>query len=106
MKPPKRAVEGPRGALYKTELVHLVDAAHPLVRLAGEIDWVGFETAFGAAYAESRVGRPPASKRLPVALHYLKYTFDLSDEDVLLRWVKPALRSRFGSRSGRVCAGT
>lgn len=88
MKPPRSAVEDPQGALFRTELMHLVNAAHPLIRLAGEIDWASFETAFGAAYADSRVGRPPAPTRLLVALHYLKYTFDLSDESVLLQWVE------------------
>jgi IS5 family transposase len=88
MKPPKSAVEDPQGALFQTELAHLVDPQHPLVRLAGEIDWSSFETAFGAAYADSKVGRPPAPTRLLVALHYLKYTFDLSDEGVLLQWVE------------------
>lgn len=88
MKPPKSRVEDPQGALFQAELVHLVHAAHPLVRLAGEIDWASFETAFGAAYADSKVGRPPAPTRLLVALHYLKYTFDLSDESVLAQWVE------------------
>jgi len=88
MKPPKSRVEDPQGALFRTELAPLVHAAHPLVRLAGEIDWVGFETAFGSAYADSKVGRPPAPTRLLVALHYLKYTFDLSDEGVLSQWVE------------------
>jgi IS5 family transposase len=88
MRPLKSAAQGPQGALFRTELLHLVDPAHPLVRLAGEIDWAGFETAPGAAYADSKVGRPPAPTRLLVALHYLKYAFDLSDENVLLQWVE------------------
>jgi len=81
-------VEDPQGALFQTELAHLVDERHPLVRLAGEIDWAAFDEAFGVAYADSNVGRPPAPTRLLVALHYLKYTFDLSDENVILRWLE------------------
>jgi len=88
MRPPKSAVEDPQGALFQTELAHLVDERHPLVRLAGEIDWAAFDEAFGVAYADSNVGRPPAPTRLLVALHYLKYTFDLSDENVILRWLE------------------
>ncbi len=88
MKPAKSAVEDPQGVLFQTELAYLVDPRHPLVRLAGEIDWVSFETAFGAPYADSKVGRPPAPTRLLVALHYLKYTSDLSDEGVLAQWVE------------------
>ena len=43
MKPPKSAVEDPQGALFQTELAHLVDPQHPLVRLASEIDWASFD---------------------------------------------------------------
>jgi len=88
MKPPKSTVEDPQGALFQTELAHLVDPQHPLVRLAGEIDWASFDTALGVAYADSKVGRPPAPTRLLVALHYLKFSSDLSDEAVLAAWVE------------------
>ena len=88
MKPPKSAVEDPQGALFQTELAHLVDPQHPLVRLASEIDWASFDTALGGAYSDSKVGRPPAPTRLLVALHYLKFSSDLSDEAVLAAWVE------------------
>jgi IS5 family transposase len=57
-----------------------------MVRLADEIDWERFDTAFGSTYSDK--GRPGISTRLMVALHYLKYTFDLSDEDVILGWIE------------------
>lgn len=88
MKPQKSRALDPQGALFQTELAHLVDEAHPLVRLAGQIDWAAFDEAFGGYYADSNVGRPPAPTRLMVALHYLKFTFDLSDDGVLAAWVE------------------
>ena len=35
--------------LFRSALVNLVDRRHPLVRLAGLIDWERFATAFGPA---------------------------------------------------------
>lgn len=35
--------------LFHSALVNLVDRRHPLVRLAGLIDWERFATAFGPA---------------------------------------------------------
>ncbi len=57
-----------------------------MVRLADQIDWHRLDTAFGTTYSDR--GRPGISTRLMVALHYLKYTFDLSDEEVILAWVE------------------
>jgi len=43
--------------LFRSALVNLVDPKHPLVRLAGLIDWDRFRTAFGPLYRDG-VGRP------------------------------------------------
>jgi IS5 family transposase len=42
---------------------------------------------FGKTYCPDN-GRPGVSTRLMVALHYLKYTHNLSDEDVVAGWVE------------------
>jgi IS5 family transposase len=68
--------------MQKTRLANLVNDRHPLVRLAQRIDWRSFDERFGAYYRGGK-GRPAISTRLMVALHYLKYTHDLSDEAVL-----------------------
>ena len=65
----------------------MVDRRHALVRLADEVDWARFEEAFGATY-DDKVGRPGVPTRLMVALHYLKYAFDVSDEQVLAGWLE------------------
>ena len=49
-------------------------------------DWKAFDEKFGVGYAEE--GRPAVETRLMVALNYLKWTYDLSDEDVVAGWVE------------------
>jgi transposase, IS5 family len=71
----------------KTRLVNLLNARHPMVRLARRIDWRSFDEHFGAYYSGGK-GRPAISTRLMVSLHYLKYTYDLSDEAVVRGWVE------------------
>jgi hypothetical protein len=63
---------------------------HPLVKLAGTIDWSFLEQRFGAVY-EDKPGRPPLSTRLMAGLAILKRTNDLSDEVLCER---PASRAR------------
>jgi transposase, IS5 family len=73
--------------MEKTRLANLLNARHPMVRLAREIDWQSFDEHFGAYYSGGK-GRPAISTRLMVSLHYLKYTYDLSDEAVVRGWVE------------------
>ena len=73
--------------MNKTPLANLINPNHPLVRLAQSIDWANFDEQFGVSYSPE-TGRPGISTRLMVALHYLKYTHDLSDEAVVRQWVE------------------
>ena len=70
----------------RIELKNLVRAAHELVQIAHAMNWERFEAKFGESYSDK--GRPGIATRLMVALHYLKYAFDLSDEAVVLGWVE------------------
>jgi IS5 family transposase len=63
--------------LFRARLSTQLDARHPLVQLAGVIDWRRFEAAFGPLYHET-AGRPGKPVRLMVGLTYLKHTYDLS----------------------------
>ncbi len=72
--------------LFRSALVNLVDRRHPLVRLAGLIDWERFATAFGPLYREG-VGRPGLPTRLMVGLHLIKHLDGLSDEAVCARFL-------------------
>jgi IS5 family transposase len=84
---PKREPEQPQRELFQVELEQLIDMNHPLVRLGLCIDWASFEQALGATYHPTQ-GAPGINTRLMVALHYLKYQHDLSDENVVAHWVE------------------
>jgi IS5 family transposase len=73
--------------LFQVDLEQLIYRNHPLVRLGLCIDWASFEQALGATYHPTQ-GAPGINTRLMVALQYLKYQHDLSDENVLLHWVE------------------
>lgn len=77
---PKKHIETPD--LFRSRLDQILNSNHPLFQLADKIDWSFFEKEFSGTYHET-IGRPGKSIRLMVALHYLKYTFDLSDEALL-----------------------
>lgn len=76
-----------QGRLFGILLERLCNPSHPLYRLADAIDWSEFDKAFGSLYSEG-MGRPAKPTRLMVGLHYLKHTFDLSDEEVVAQWVE------------------
>ncbi len=82
---PKQPKAEPQEDLFRARLQNLVDPRHPLVRLAGLIDWGRFETAFGALYVDG--GRPGLPTRLMVGLHLLKHMDGLSDEAVCARYL-------------------
>ena len=77
----------PQVELFKVALDTLLNSEHPMVQLAERIDWSNFEEAFDAMWTEGK-GRPAIDTRLMVSLHYLKYSCDLSDEEVVEAWVQ------------------
>jgi IS5 family transposase len=83
---PKQPAAEPQEDLFRARLANLVDPRHPLVRLAGLIDWGRFETEFGALYTDA-IGRPGLPTRLMVGLHLLKHMDGLSDEAVCARYL-------------------
>jgi IS5 family transposase len=60
---------------------------HYLVKLANTINWPELEQYFPRPFCE-KVGAPAKSVRLMAGLHYLKHLFNLSDEQIVLRWVE------------------
>ena len=64
--------------LFRPPLDRIVDLAHPLVRLAGQIDWVFIERRLGAVY-RAGPGQPPLPIRLIAGLMILKHMHSLSD---------------------------
>ena len=84
MEPSKQSRDGKD--LFRERLDAIIDLKHPLVRLAALVLWSDFDAAFGRFYKP--VGRPAKATRLMVGLHYLKHTYDLSDEQTVARWVE------------------
>ena len=87
MKPKKSPQQNPQANLFQSELRHMINPAHPLVKLSKVVDWEKLDETFGESFCPEK-GRPAISTRLMIALHYFKFTFDLSDEDVVLGWVE------------------
>jgi IS5 family transposase len=73
--------------LFQAHFDQLLNPDHPLVNIARQIDWDQFDRVFGGCYCEDN-GAPAKSTRLMVGLHYLKHTFNESDESVVARWVE------------------
>jgi len=87
MKPKKSPQQNSQHDLFRSELVNMINPGHPLVKISKAVDWKKFEEVFGASYCPNN-GRPAISTRLMVALHYLKYSCNLSDEEVVSGWVE------------------
>jgi IS5 family transposase len=71
MKPKKSSQNDRQRDLFRSQLSRIINSNHGLVKLASPDN-----------------GRPGVSTRLMVALHYLKYTYNLSDDDVVATWVE------------------
>jgi IS5 family transposase len=96
---------------FRSRLDQMIDLRHPLAVLARRMPWTHIETALAPAFTrKDRAGKPIAGSdlfgptlefagagvnaagrpRLPIrlmaALLYLKHAFNLSDEEVVMRW--------------------
>ena len=73
--------------LFRNRLDQILNDKHPLFRLAESVDWNYFVGEFGPLYVENK-GRPGKPIRLLVGLHYLKHTYNKSDESVVERFLE------------------
>ena len=87
MKPKKISQKDRQRDLFRAALDNIIDPSHGLVKLSKVVEWNRLDDFFGSTYCSDN-GRPGVSTRLMVALHYLKYTRNLSDEDVVATWVE------------------
>ena len=71
----------PQMELFETPLKKIINYKHPLCVLGEKIEWLEFDNVLGPLYCDGkgRLGKPT---RLMVGLHYLKRTYNLSDEEV------------------------
>jgi IS5 family transposase len=85
---PKKKPEGPiQSEMLKVFLKDIVSDRHPLVQLVDMVDWEVFEEKLASTFCDDN-GRPGLPVRLMVGLHYLKYTYALSDEAVVEGWIE------------------
>ena len=87
MKPKRSPVKEQQQDLFRVELSKIIDPSHGMVKIANSVDWDRMDALFGETYCPDN-GRPGVSTRLMVSLHYLKYTFNLSDDDTVAGWVE------------------
>jgi transposase, IS5 family len=73
--------------LLRPALDQIVDLGHPLVRLAGEIDW-GFLDGRFSSVCQPGPGQPGLPTRLVAGLFILKHAHNLSDEVLCARWIE------------------
>jgi IS5 family transposase len=86
MKPRERRETGAQD-LFRSRLDRIVNLKHELVKLANAISWAAIESKCGEVYADGP-GMPPLPTRLMAGLAILKFTFDLSDEELCARWIE------------------
>ena len=67
-------------------LIDQLNPKHPLIQLSKHIPWEEFETDFSPLY--SHRGKPGKPIRLMVGLSILKHMENLSDEELVKRWVQ------------------
>lgn len=73
--------------LFRSRLDQIINMKHELVKLAQTVSWRVIEAKCGEVYADGP-GMPPLPTRLMAGLAILKFTFDLSDEELCARWVE------------------
>ena len=71
--------------LFKVLLRDLVAPGHELVLLRDAIDWKRFDETMKESYCENN-GRPSVPVQMMAGLTFLKYMYDISDQDVLNNW--------------------
>jgi transposase, IS5 family len=87
MKPKHSPQKNRKKDLFRSELANMIDPGHGLVKLSHTVNWDRLDELFGTTFCPDNRS-PGISTRLMVALHYLKYTHNLSDEDVVEGWVE------------------
>ena len=73
--------------LFCPLLEEIINLRHPLVRLAGAIDWDFLAGRFSSV-CRLGPGQPPLPTRLVAGLFILKHMHNLSDEALCARWVE------------------
>jgi IS5 family transposase len=86
-RPPQQSADSSQLRLFQARLDSQLNPDHPLFRLAEAIEWSRFDEAYAPLYCEDN-GASGLPTRLMVGLEYLKYTYNLSDEELVFRWLE------------------
>ena len=81
-------------SLFQSRLDSQLNPDHPLFILADLINWDRFDQAYAPLFCPDN-GAPALPTRLTVGLEYLKYTYNLSDEELVARWLENPYRQYF-----------
>ncbi len=73
--------------LFRSRLDQIINMRHELVRLSLLIDWPLINRSLGEVYSDGP-GQPPLPTRLMAGVAILKHTFNLSDEELVARWIE------------------
>ncbi len=73
--------------LLRPALDQIIDMGHPMVRLAGKIDWTFLDGRFSSV-CQPGPGQPGLPTRLVAGLFILKHMHNLSDEVLCARWIE------------------
>src|SRR5215469_10607279 len=88
MKPKKSPQDQPTTfQIFQSRLDNTINLDHPLCHLADAIHWSRFDEAYAPLYCDDNVA-PALPARLMVGHQYLKYTYNLSDEELVARWLE------------------
>ena len=87
MKPKTQTPQDQKLLLDYMTLEEMCNLSHPLIQLAKRIDWTRFDLECEPLYCDG-TGCPAKPTRLMASLQYLKYTYNLSDEETVARWVE------------------
>jgi IS5 family transposase len=84
---PKERRETDAQDLFRSRLDQIINLKHELVKLSKTVAWSAIEAKCGEVYTDGP-GMPPLPTRLMAGLAILKFTFDLSDEELCARWIE------------------
>ncbi|QQS51028.1 MAG: IS5 family transposase [Bacteroidota bacterium] len=76
----------PQLSIFRTPLKQFINLDHEICVLADRIDWESVTNDFKGYYTE--FGRPSVPLRRMIGLVLLKYIYNLSDENIVDRWVE------------------
>jgi len=83
---PKQKSE-PNTDLFREELAQMINLKHPLCTMSQQMDWNKAD-GIVRGWFDSEIGRPAKDTRLIAGLILLKQMFNVSDDDLPLRWVE------------------